>query len=92
LQRVLSIREKAAVSNPRALMLALGNLGHTYDQQQRFGEAEPLFRRVLEIAIKVLGADNPAIWDSYVGAGLAWQEAGKYPESEQMLEKAVSLR
>jgi tetratricopeptide (TPR) repeat protein len=40
---------------------ALNNLALTYSAQRRYAEAEPLFRRAIEIGEKTLGKDHPSV-------------------------------
>jgi tetratricopeptide (TPR) repeat protein len=54
-KRVLAITEKARRPKHRELGSALNNLAELYRVQNRYGEAEPLFKRSLTLREKVLG-------------------------------------
>ena len=51
--------------------LALNNLAALYDNQGRYAEAEPLYKRALAIQEKALGPDHPDVATGAEQSGFA---------------------
>ena len=52
--------EKFGPQDPR-LATSLNNLANLYNTQGKYGEADPLYKRSLEIWEKALGPDHPSV-------------------------------
>ncbi|MCG9885365.1 MAG: tetratricopeptide repeat protein, partial [Cyanobacteria bacterium] len=66
---------------PELLATSLNNLAGLYESQGRYGEAEPLYRRSLEIYEQVLGADHPNTAASLNNLAALYQSQGRYGEA-----------
>src|SRR5262249_29598611 len=65
------------------------NLASLLQAQGKYDEAEPLYRRAIEIIEKeALGKDDPdiAVWDNKL------QAQGKYDEAEPLYRRAIEIR
>lgn len=50
-------------AEPMDLGVAAQNLAMTYHRQEKYGQAEPLYKQAIEIKTKVLGAQHPDVAD-----------------------------
>ena len=69
----------------------LNNLGAVYFFEGRYGEAEPLFRRALDIQERALGHDHPDVaktLNNLAGSDIVAQH---YDEASSLLEQALSI-
>ena len=57
----LAIREKALGPDHPDVAKSLNNLAVLYDNEGRYAEAEPLYKRALAIREKALGPDHPDV-------------------------------
>jgi Tfp pilus assembly protein PilF len=57
----LAIKEKSLGPNHPSVATTLNNLGQVFLLQHRYAEAEPLFRRALEIREARLGKEHPDV-------------------------------
>ena len=63
---------------------ALNNLALTYHSLARYTEAEPLYRRAIEIDEKALGKDHPDVARDYNNLADLLSGQGKYAEAEPL--------
>ena len=70
---------------------ALNNLALTYQSIARYMEAEPLYRRAIEISEKVLGKDHPAVAIRYNNLASLLQDQGKYDQAEPLYRRAIEI-
>ena len=61
---------------------ALNNLARTYHSLARYIEAEPLYRRAIEIDEKTLGEDHPDVARDYSNLAALLSSQAKYAEAE----------
>jgi tetratricopeptide (TPR) repeat protein len=61
-------------------------------QQGRYAEAEPLFKRALKIAEKLLGPENPAIAELLESLAVLYKVQGRYPDAESLLKRALEIK
>ena len=54
-----AIARRESLADPTPLAASLNNLARWYESQGRYGEAEPLYLRALQIREQQLGADHP---------------------------------
>jgi hypothetical protein len=65
--------------------------GSYLNYQGRYKEAEPLFKRALEIRERVLGVDHPTTAVSLIDlAGLYWSQ-GRYEKVEPLFKRALEI-
>src|SRR5215471_10326689 len=70
---------------------ALNNLAVTYQSLARHMEAEPLFRRAIEIDERVLGKDHPDVATRYNNLARLLKEQGKYDQAEPLYRRAIEI-
>ena len=75
----------------RETSIALNNLAVTYSNLARYTEAEPLYRRAIEIDEKILGKDHPSVAISYNNLALLLKDQGKYDEAEPLYRRAIEI-
>jgi tetratricopeptide (TPR) repeat protein len=66
-------------------------LAGLYDSQERYKDAEPLYRRALQIAEKTFGPDHPHVASSLNNLGGTLVGLGNYKEAELVLVKAQAI-
>ena len=69
----------------------MNNLALTYQSLARYTEAEPLYRRAIEIDEKVLGKDHPDVAIRYNNLAGLLQDQGKYAEAEPLYRRAIEI-
>ena len=89
-QRALAAAEKT--STPETMSMILTNLAILTARQGKPAEAEPLFRRVVEIDERVKGADHPELGKAYHNLGIALKMQRKFSEAEPFYAKALEIR
>ena len=57
----------------------------------RYREAEPLFRRAIEIGEKILGKDHPTVARNYNNLAGLLQKQGKYDQAEPLYRRAMEI-
>ena len=70
---------------------ALNNLALTYQRLARYTEAEPLYRRAIEINEKKLGKDNPDVATDYNNLAALLKEQGRYAAAEPLLRRVIAI-
>ncbi len=70
---------------------ALNNLALTYQSLARYMEAEPLYRRAIEIDGRVLGKVHPNLATDYNNLARLLQNQGKYEEAEPLYRRAIEI-
>jgi tetratricopeptide (TPR) repeat protein len=84
----LEMREQSLSPNHIALAASNDNLAKFYIAQNKFAQAEPLFRRSYEISQKVLG-DKPELLTRIEALAQCLMKEGKYQEAESLYRHAV---
>jgi tetratricopeptide (TPR) repeat protein len=68
----------------------LNNLARLYEAQGRYADAEPLYRRSLQIREKALGAAHPDVGASLNGLAGLYRAQGRYAEAEPLFTNSGS--
>ncbi len=63
-----------------------------YGHKGKYAEAEPLYRRSLEIKEKVLGPDHPDVAISLNNLAALYEKQGKYVEAEPLHKRSLEIR
>jgi tetratricopeptide (TPR) repeat protein len=84
--------EKSRGPEDTALVKHFDLLATIYGETNREAQAEPLWRRSLEIRRKHLGPDHPEVIGSGDKLALSLIAQGKYAEAEELLRKALAHR
>ena len=77
--------------DPR-LAMSLNNLAGLYDNQGKYAEAEPLYKRLLAIDEKALGPEHPDVAASLNNLALLYYNQGKYAEAEPLHKRALAIK
>ncbi len=78
--------------NCQALSRLLNNIGEYHTGRGIFSEAEPLFRRSLEIRETHLGLEHLDVAESQNNLALLLQKKGKYAEAEPLYRQSLEIR
>lgn len=70
----------------------MNNLAMLYKDRGDYKQAEPLYRRALEIREKLLGADSPVVADSLNNLAIELQATGEMDEAELLHRRALAIR
>ena len=70
----------------------LNNLAYSYDAQRRYTEAEPLYRRALEIRRKTLDPWHPKLAESLENYAALLRDTGRSAEAAKMEARAKAIR
>ena len=74
------------------LATSLNRLAALYDSQGRYGEAEPLYIRALQIREQQWGADHPHTAQSLNNVAGLYYSQGRYGEAEPLYRRALQIR
>ncbi len=77
--------------DPR-LATSLNNLAIIYNEQGRYAEAEPLYKRALAIWEKALGPEHPRVAKSLENYAALLRETGRGAEAGKMEARAKAIR
>ena len=73
------------------LQLSLNNLAGLYDDQGRYAEAEPLYKRALAIREKALGPDHPDVATIAEQSGGALRRSRPLCRAEPLFKRALAI-
>jgi tetratricopeptide (TPR) repeat protein len=76
---------------PQQLAPMFGTLAEVYYQQSRYGEAEPMYKRMLEIDEQSLGKDHPGYAADLNNLALLYIAQGKCSRAEPLLKQALNI-
>ena len=69
----------------------LNDLALLYDNQGRYDEAEPLYKRALAIREKALGTDHPDVARSLNDLGSLYYQQGRYVDAEPLHKRSLAI-
>jgi tetratricopeptide (TPR) repeat protein len=69
----------------------LNDLANTYANLARYPDAEPLFRRAIEIGEKTLGKEHPDVAARYNNLATLFESQGKYADAEPLFRRAIEI-
>src|SRR5262245_49912260 len=90
-ETTLSLVTSAFGPDDQETALALNELALTYKGLARYMEAEPLYRRAIEIGEKVLGKDHPDVATRYTNLAGLLRDQGKYDQAEPLYRLAIEI-
>jgi len=90
-EATLSLATSEFGSDAKETATALNDLALTYKSLARYMEAEPLFRRAIEINEKVLGKDHPDVANGYNNLAFLLQDQGKYDQAEPLYRRSIEI-
>ena len=72
---------------------SLNNLADLlYNNQGRYADAEPLYKRALAICEKALGPDHPDVAASLNDLAALYSKQGRYADAEPLIKRALAIR
>ena len=86
----LPVAERRELADPLAIPLMI--LGHLYQQQGKYAEAEARYQRALSIWEQKWGPEHPQVAWPLMSLGNLNYQQGKYAEAEPLLQRALHLR
>lgn len=84
----LQVAEELGPEDPR-LGVALNNAAHVHQARRRYAEAEALYRRALDIAIRVHGRDHPDAAVNLANLAGLYQARELYDQAEPLYREAL---
>jgi tetratricopeptide (TPR) repeat protein len=81
----------AVGGRPSRCRPSLNNLAGLYRAQGRYGEAEPLYQRSLQIVEQQLGADHPDVATSLNNLAGLYKAQGRYGEAEPLYLRSIEI-
>ncbi|WP_417913250.1 tetratricopeptide repeat protein [Candidatus Electronema sp. TJ] len=90
LEHLLAIREQEGKED-EALALALNDLAVVYYSQGRYEEAEPLYKRSLEIWEKALGKEHPHVAATLNNLAELYRTQGRYEEAVPLYKRSLEI-
>ena len=69
----------------------LNNLAALYQRQQRYADAEPLFKRALAVREKSLGHGHPDLGQSLNNLATHYEKLGRHGDSEPLFKRALAI-
>ena len=90
-EAALGLVTSAFGPDARQTATALNNLALTYHYLARYMEAEPLYRRAIEIDERVFGKDHPNVATDYNNLAGLLQDQGKYDQAEPLYRRAMEI-
>lgn len=70
----------------------LNEAGHYCFERAQYAEAEPLFKRVLAINERLLGAKHPDLAMSLCNLAALYHHQGRYAEAEPLFKRSLAIR
>jgi tetratricopeptide (TPR) repeat protein len=86
-----AIARRQSLSDPIPLATSLSYLAELYRSQGRYAEAEPLYRRALQITEQQLGAEHPDTATSLNNLAGLYRSQGRYAEAEPLYRRALQI-
>jgi tetratricopeptide (TPR) repeat protein len=74
------------------LAKSLDRLGCLYQEQGRYGEAEPLLKKALKLHRQLAGDDHPDVATSLNNLAGLYKSQGRYNEAEPLYEQSLEIR
>jgi tetratricopeptide (TPR) repeat protein len=93
--RALALREKALGPEHEATLSAMHTLGWTYyllRRPDKFEQAEPLFRRMLEACRRTRGEEDELTLNAMTGLAAIIERRGKFGEASTLLQQVLDVR
>jgi CHAT domain-containing protein len=67
-------------------------LATVYKEQGHYSDAEPLYKRSLEIAVKLLGSDALPVAELTNNLARLYNEQGRYSDAEKLYKRALAIK
>lgn len=90
-ERDVAARATESTTDPTKLSPVLSTLADVYFQQQRYSTAESLYKTILAIDEKTLGADHPGVAFDLLNLAQLYVSQMRYQEAEPILKRALAI-
>jgi len=77
------------IKQPASVLM--NNLGLYYNAQARYAQAEPLYKRALEIDEASLGKDHPKVTTDLNNLAVLYQDTNRLSEAEPLMKQALAI-
>jgi tetratricopeptide (TPR) repeat protein len=91
LTEALSIQERMLGPEDPEVAADLNNLASLYQDEGRYSEAEPLFKRAVAIGDKVLGPEHPDVAVRLSNLAMLYKDQQRYAEAEPLAKRALAI-
>ena len=91
LQALAGDQRKGAGPDHPDVATSLNNLAVLYDDQGRYADAEPLYKRSLAIREKALGPDHPDVATSLNNLAELYDDQGRYADAEPLYKRSLAI-
>jgi CHAT domain-containing protein/Flp pilus assembly protein TadD len=88
----LAIWEKSLGPDHPSVAMSLNNLALLYQEQGRYADAEPLYKRSLAIRQKTLGPDHPDVATSLNNLAWLYKDQGRYADAEPLYKRSLAIK
>ena len=82
---------RRSVSTPATIAPELNNLAALYQRQERYAEAEPLFKRALAIREKSLAPGHPDVGQALNNLATLYEKQDRHADSEPLFKRALAI-
>ena len=69
----------------------LNKLAALYDEQGRYGEAEPLLKQALEFTVKYRGEEHQAVLDVQISLAENYLKQGSFAQAEPLFKRVLTI-
>lgn len=88
----LCVSEAAALKDPERMLETLNALGNTLSEAGKYGDAERVNRKYLELVELTSGENDPAYTIALNNLGLVQSQQRKFKDAEETHRKALAIR
>ena len=86
-----ALSEATATADLELVAWASNGLSHLLKRTNRFGEAEPLMRRALEIHVSAFGEEHPTAAACLSNLATLLQDTNRFGEAEPLMRRALEI-
>ena len=86
------MRKKLLGAEHPGILNSMGNLAKTYQDQERWIEAEQLQVQVMDMRKKLLGAENPHTPNSMANLASIYRNKGMWNEAEKLELEIMNIK
>ncbi len=73
-----------------SIALTLGNLANLYQDQERYHEAESLYKKSISVIKQRLGGDHPNMASNFNNLADLYRKTGRFDQAEKLLKEALA--
>jgi tetratricopeptide (TPR) repeat protein len=88
----IPLAQRVRARSPTTATLRHRSTALLYDNQGRYADAEPLYKRALAIREKTLGPDHPDVAQSLNNLASLYDHQGRYADAEPLSKRSLAIR